>query len=102
MNWIIKCNQLEKETKEVVYESCCELIDSWENFINSSINYISNNFSEFESSGFSVEKLFKKEILISMIEDNGKDYFREELFDVEDNSQIFNMEYYDYFCERLC
>lgn len=58
MNWITKCNQLEKENKDVIYESCCKLIDCWESFINNTINTACNKF--FQDKG--IENIIDKMI----------------------------------------
>lgn len=57
MNWITKCNQLEKESKDVIYESCCKLIDCWEGFINNTINTACNKFFEDEGIENIIDKM---------------------------------------------
>ena len=57
MNWITKCNQLEKESKDVIYESCCKLIDCWEDFINNTINTACNKFFEDEGIENIIDKM---------------------------------------------
>ena len=74
MNWITKCNQLEKESKDIIYESCCKLMDCWESFINNTINTSCNKF--FEDKG--IENIIEKMIISKDSECLGKLFLSEE------------------------